>query len=218
MALLIGSSNITAERTGVGVNIPNNDIARLMYYLNAVCYTIDCNNDPDIQRFRDFKNWSYLSFDDQKALVILCYTFSPDVFDNKVFFHSNELCGNNSNQFYTINQVRSQLVAVESIIIAGQARQVNKIMTYTMSWMKNNYFDPIQRLATKLSRPPPAITYPSTTNYPRYTTPVIRQPTKKSSKYSCCCKCCTTFIIICVLVGIGIGIFFILRLRGIIKT
>jgi hypothetical protein len=218
MALVFMSNDISAERTGVTINVPNNDAARLMYYLECVCTSINCNDDPDIQRFTKYNNWAYLSIDDQAVLVILCYRFSPDVFDNRVFFQNDALCGDRLNEFYTINQIRNQVLATESIIIAGQVRQVNKIMTYKMAWMKTYYFDPMQRLVARLNRPPPppAITYTAPTNHQSYyTPPVIRPRANTSKKCSCCCKCCI-FIVILIIIGAGVGVYFILRQRGII--
>ena len=117
-----------------------------MYYFNCVCGAIDYT-DSDMQRFRNFRNWSSLSYTEIRLLVALCYTLSPDVFDDKVFFRSDALCGNSSNKFFEISQVSHQLLAVQSIVIAGQRRRVNKIMTYKMSWMHDYYFGPMRRLA-----------------------------------------------------------------------
>jgi hypothetical protein len=107
MAVVFGRNEIGIERTGVRVTVASNDTAKLMYYLSCVCNTIECNQDEDIRRFTDYRNWTRLSNEEQKLLVILCYTFSPDVFDDKVFFRSDALCGDLGNQFYTINHSRS---------------------------------------------------------------------------------------------------------------
>jgi hypothetical protein len=132
------------------INVPNNDVARLMYYLNSVCYTIEYN-DNNISRYRNCSNWSLLSNEEIRLLVVLCYTLSPDIFDNKVFFQSDALCGNSSNKFFEINQVRTQLLAVQSIAIAGRTYRVNKIMTYKMSWMQYYYLNPMKNLAQRLN-------------------------------------------------------------------
>jgi hypothetical protein len=172
MALAYQREEISVEVTGTVTTVPNNDVARLMYYLNCVCTVIDCNRDPDIQRFTNYRNWSYLNVSEQAELLVACYTFSPDVFDDRVFFHSDELCGDSSNEFYRINQVRHQLLAAESIVIAGQVREVNQIMTYKMSWMRNNYFEPMERLARRLGNASRA----TTTYGSVYTPSVVRQP------------------------------------------
>jgi len=199
MAVVFQRNEFSVECTSTSVTVPNNDVARLMYYLNCVCAAIDCNRDPDIQRFTNYRNWASLSIADKNALIVLCYTFSPDVFSNRVFFHSDELCGDSSNKFYRINQVRHQLLAAESIVIAGQVREVNQIMVYTMQWMRNNYFDPMKRLVSQLG------TSSQTTTYrPTYTPSVVRQPIRynKSSKCNFRCICWSLYCILCVIPGI----------------
>lgn len=61
MATFVQTDEIEFERTTVNTNVPDNDTARLMYYLDCVCTTIDCKDDADIQRFIDYKNWQQLS-------------------------------------------------------------------------------------------------------------------------------------------------------------
>jgi hypothetical protein len=119
-----------------------------MYYFNCVCITVSCDDDPEIRCFTNYRNWSRLSIDEQKRLLVLCYALSPDVFEDKVFFQSDALCQGSSNRFYEISQVRHQVLAVLTIIVAGRTRQVNKIMAYTMSWMHYCCIQPMQELST----------------------------------------------------------------------
>ena len=119
-----------------------------MYYFNCVCYVIQYN-DTDVSRLRNCNNWASLSSEDIRLLVALCATLSPDILDNKVFFHSDALCGNLPCKFFEISQVSNQLLAVESIIIAGRRYRVNKIMTYKLSWMYDYYINPMKRIAQK---------------------------------------------------------------------
>ena len=210
MALSYQRNEIEFKCTSEHVNVPNNDVARLMYYLNAVCYTIECDDHSDIQRFRDFHNWRSLSVEEQKALLLVCYAFSPDVLDNRVFFYSPALCGEYNNNFYTIDQVKSQLLATDSIVIAGRVREVNRIMAYQMPWMKMNYFEPMERLARVLANASQESAY-----RPRYTPHIIQQPIRNSSSSSCCTRrCCfiSSCVIYCIvvvlplLIGLIIGI------------
>jgi hypothetical protein len=134
--------------TTVAASVPNNDIARLMYYFNSVCSAIEYT-DNDMQRYRNCRNWSSLSYEEIRLLLVLCYTFSPDVFNNKVFFQSDALCDDFQNKFYEISQVSHRLLAVRSIVVAGRTRRVSSIMTYKMSWMRDYYFGPMQRLAQR---------------------------------------------------------------------
>ncbi|UJR21079.1 hypothetical protein I4U23_024179 [Adineta vaga] len=137
---------IGIESTGTKVSIPENDVAKLMYYFNCVCYVIEYD-DTDMQRYRDFNNWYLLSAREVRLLVALCYTLSPDVFDNKAFFRSDAMSASDVNKFYKINEVSHQVIAASSIVIAGRTRKVNRIMMYKMSWMHQYYFGPMRRLA-----------------------------------------------------------------------
>lgn len=150
MALAFNRNEIEMESKSQATTVADNDIAKLMYYLNSACYTIGCNNDPEIRRFTNWSNWNSLSIDEQQQLFVICNACSPDIFiNNKVFFQSDALCMNRSNEFYEISQVSNQLVASESIIIAGQIKKVNKIMTYKMCWMQQYYFEPMHRQAQR---------------------------------------------------------------------
>ncbi|CAF1129355.1 unnamed protein product [Didymodactylos carnosus] len=69
---------------------------------------------------------SYLSAAEDRMVLYLCYTLSPDVFEDKVFFQSDALCGNSGNRIYEIGQVQHTLVAAQSIVGAGRTRRVKK--------------------------------------------------------------------------------------------
>ena len=131
--------------TSSRVTVPDNDLARLMYYLNCVFTAIEYN-DQDVRKYRNYHNWSLLNNAEQRMVYLYASALSPDIFDGKVFFNSDQLCVDSSNKFYEFSQVRHQLLAVQSILVAGQTRQVKKIMTYKMSWITNCYYGPMQRL------------------------------------------------------------------------
>jgi hypothetical protein len=77
------------------------------------------------------------------------------MFEGKVFFQNDALCMDCSNEFYEISQISNQLVAAQSIIIAGRTRRVNNIMAYKMSWMRNNYLEPMRRQAQRFGKKKP---------------------------------------------------------------
>ena len=210
MAVYLQSNNVEIERTGVDVNVPHNDVARLMYYLECVCAALDCNDEPEMQRFTNYRNAARLSIDEQKVLLGLCHTFSPDVLNGTVFFRSDELCCTSANEFYTIHEVRGQLLAAESIIIAGRTLQVNKIMTYKMAWVETYFRAPIRRLTDRLTT---ASSQSDTVNHtPNYHPFDIEQPmpvrtrcTKGRVYASVCCIVTLVIVIIIIVISIVIG-------------
>ena len=146
----VNTTEIDNKRRTVSTTVPDNYISKLMYYLSCVCTAITCDKDEDICRFTNYTKSEELSNEEQKLLLTICYTFSPDVFEDKVFFHNRELCMEFSNEFYDINQVRQQLAPAESIPIADRTYQVIKVMVYKMSWMQKNYLEPVHGLEKQL--------------------------------------------------------------------
>jgi hypothetical protein len=100
-----------------------------------------------MKQYTDYDNYRWLTPYQRQRVFILCKVMSPDEFEDKVFFESDALCGPSlRNQFYEVTKVRHQVVAAHSIIIAGQRRQVKKIMAYKQSWMQYCYYEPMRRL------------------------------------------------------------------------
>ncbi|CAF1538041.1 unnamed protein product, partial [Rotaria sordida] len=126
---VFGSTEYDFQRFGSTANIPNADIARIMYYLDCVCTVIEYN-DNDIRRYRNYSNWRNMSDEEDRLIFLLAATLSPDELEDKVFFNVPDLCPDSTNAFYEIGQVRRQLMVVQSIVIGGQSRQVKKIMAY----------------------------------------------------------------------------------------
>ena len=134
---------------GHTANVSSNDVAKLMYYFSCVCTAVECDMTPQMRRLANHKNFMHMSINDIRLLIVLCYRFSPDMFEDKVFFQSDTLCGDYSNKFYEISQVSHNLLAVSSIVIAGQTQRVKQIMTYKRSWMVDYYMEPMLRLAQR---------------------------------------------------------------------
>ena len=165
-------------------------------------------------------------------LVYLCAALSPDVLMGKCIYPHEELCGDSTNEFFELSQVKTTLAATEHILIGGQQRQVKKIMTFKMSWLQTNYIEPmlhfINRIQSRGSsgsvrRPNnsrssiiqgdvsrPALTYPSVT------------PSTQLVRGGQCCGCSKTRCVVCfcliliLLVGIAVAIPFILQALEII--
>lgn len=147
---LFRTNNFEIEQTGQTTQVPNNDVAKCMYYLSCVCNTIECN-EGQIRRYTDYQNYWKLSNAEHEIVYKLCITLSPDEFEDKVFFESDAMCGNSGNEFYKIGQVQNRLLVVESLMVAGRTRRVTKIMTYKRHWMVNNYFAPMNQLANRFN-------------------------------------------------------------------
>ena len=96
MAVVAGRTQIGLKPTSHSVTVPNDNKAKLMYYLNCTCSVLQLD-DPRINRLTQYNNYR-LGGDETDALVALCYLLSPDVLLDKCIFHSEEMCGNSSNK------------------------------------------------------------------------------------------------------------------------
>nr|XP_022310021.1 uncharacterized protein LOC111115543 [Crassostrea virginica]XP_022310051.1 uncharacterized protein LOC111115557 [Crassostrea virginica] len=147
MALSLNNVRLHVKATGTTVQVPANPRAKLMYYLSCVCNALqlDTSDTRNIARLKDYQNYAFLTEDEKKQLLVFCAILSPDVLLNKVFFQNDS-----SNEFYDIGTVASHLVVSSSIVIGGQKKSIRKIMTFKMSWLQNNYLEPLQALAREL--------------------------------------------------------------------
>ena len=98
------------RKTGITASIPNNAKARCMYYLKTVSGLLDLDN-PNVHRLTNYERYWSLSDEETKTLLVLVLVLSPDELVNKVMFQSDEMCGDSSNEFYEISQVRTRLLS-----------------------------------------------------------------------------------------------------------
>ena len=77
MAANFGFNNLKVEAIGQNVTIPNNDVAKLMYYLSCVDTVINYN---EIDRLSDYENYDLLSVDSMTELFKLVLLFNPEIF------------------------------------------------------------------------------------------------------------------------------------------
>ncbi|XP_069119427.1 uncharacterized protein [Argopecten irradians] len=146
-----GRLQMNFRRTGFTVNVPNNPKARLMYYLNSICTVLDIGNEPGtrINRLKYYQNYLSLSENEVNQLISICALLPPDILIDKCIFQDDAMCGNNTNQFYTITENR--FFVSNSILIAGRHRSVKMIMTFKMEWLRRNYLEPIVMLKNQMA-------------------------------------------------------------------
>ena len=175
-AALLGKTEISVKKFGQACTVPNNAVAKLMYYFNCICVCVEPDQSATIRRLRDYNNYASLSSDEEAQLIALCLTLSPDKLMGTVLFPVDD-CGDSSNEFLELSAVSTRLVVAESLLIGGQRRRIKKIMMLTETWMERNYIEPLRSI---ICRPParPQIRYdPQPTRpQPRYDPPPRQQP------------------------------------------
>ena len=175
------------------VNVPDDDVARLMYYLSCVDTVIDYQ---EIDNLSDYQNYDLLTVDEMVELFKLVLLFNPKYFVEKGIFiiDENLLPDGLGNQFYQITDERIGLHVNNEIFIGGRTVQVLKVMACNMDWLIRNYFNPwknIFEMADQMERykkvyvpppPPPKIVYVQKPVYIPVETPKIYTPPPPKKK------------------------------------
>lgn len=143
-----GRTEIGIKKTSSPCTVPDDDRARLMYYLNCICSILDFGDTGEVRRLRQYNNY-YLSDEKERTLIALCYTLSPDVLNNKCIFNVENQ--DRGNAMYELSAVRTQFVVTPAIFIGGQQRRVTEIMTYTTAWIMRYWYHPMQVCSNTIS-------------------------------------------------------------------
>lgn len=141
------------KETGTTVTVPDNSIARLMYYLNC------CNSCLDVleSKLTQYRNYSYLSVDEKAAVVALSAILSPDELLNNCFIpveSGNPILRGSSNKFFELETATSVLGGTVRpsgvVMMEGKRVQVNKFMIVTRSWLESYFITPFQQESWRL--------------------------------------------------------------------
>ena len=181
MAAVIGSTQIHVKKTGTATTVPDNPIARLMYYFNCVCCCVEADDDYTTRRLRDYKNYSSLSSQEEAQLLILCLALSPDKLIGSIFLPASDDEDFNgcTNEFYELSAVSTRVLVSESLLVGGQQKKVRKIMKFKKAWIEQNFINPLRSIERGQSRPA-ASSRPALPSPPRR-----RPPPQRSNNNSC---------------------------------
>ena len=150
MAAIIGRTEIEIKKSpSTKADIPDNPIAKLMYYFNCICVCVEADDDPNIRRFRDYKNYYNLSQQEKAQLLALCLALSPDKLIGSIFFAVDDDSdfGGLTNHFFQVSAVSTKLIVAESLLIGGQQKKVRKIMKFKKSWVESYYLNPLRSIS-----------------------------------------------------------------------
>lgn len=140
-----------AENIGKTVTVPNDCVARLMYYLD--CFeTVTEFGIP--YALRDYSNYRSLDTDDKRNLLQICETLTIRVLQEAKLFimvAENQL-KDTSNEFYKLTKETQTVGLTREIMIAGKRVRAVKIMFFTRQWAERNYLTPMRELENQLTR------------------------------------------------------------------
>ena len=153
MAAVLRNVELGLKETGSPVTVPNHPQARLMFYLDCMCSVLSMDNSsPSLNALRDFRNYTRLSYSQVDELLVLCILLSPDVLLNKCIFLNEEMCRNSCNKFFELSAVSNQMLVTDSVLIGGQQRRVQKIMTFKEAFLRMDYIEPMDYYSQRLRR------------------------------------------------------------------
>ena len=81
--MLAQRHQIGIKETGSSCTVPNNNKAKLMYYLNCVASVLELDN-PNLYRLKNYQNYQNLDQEDTDALLLIVTMLSPDELIGKV--------------------------------------------------------------------------------------------------------------------------------------
>ena len=133
MSASFGMNKFSVQRIGVQVEVPNNNLARIMYYLSCVFNTIQYN---ESNKLSDYQHYYYLNEDEKKAVYALAVLLNPKLFlDANIFIlDDGTLTGNFGNEFFKITDERIGVHVNQELMIGGRSVKVLSIMACKRSW------------------------------------------------------------------------------------
>ena len=139
------------EMSTYRVTVPDDDIARLMYYLSCVDTVI---NYQEIDRLSDYKNYASLTHQELVLLFKLVMIFNPEYFVEKGVFiiNQNLLPYDLDNQFYQITDERIGIHVNSEMSIGGRTVKILRVMACNMDWLIRYYFKPWQNIFETANR------------------------------------------------------------------
>ena len=146
MQATLGLAKTEVKREGTKANIPNNDIAKLMYYLNCLVCVLQCD---DIgSKYTDYIHYYNLTEKEKEDVIEFALIFNPKILIelNIFILDSGPLLPEYNNEFYRIEDERIGIHANEQVVIGGRSIRVLKVMVCNKQWLEQNYFTPMKNI------------------------------------------------------------------------
>ena len=189
------------KATGQTASVPDDDVAKLMYYFNCVASVI---NYSGLDKLTNYKNYKSLTVDDMDLLFKFVLIFNPKIFvEAGIFLLADDLLPyGKDNEFYQITDERIGLYVDDQIALGGRTVKVLKVMACNKDWLIRNYYTPWLNIFEKANqyhgsdlrksyRPPQPPTGPLEFNGPIRKQKIKEpenppQPLPRHKSYNCC--------------------------------
>ena len=145
MCASLGFNKIRIKDDSVKTTVPDNDVARLMYYLKCVSTVL---NYKGFSQYTNYNKYYNLSRKEVNEVIQLANLFNPVILMRaKVFIPKEDL--DTGNRFFKITDESMNFHAIRQIVIVGITTKVLSIMLFKFSWLNKNYFLPLKRLTQR---------------------------------------------------------------------
>ena len=148
MALTLGYKSLKVEDNTVECHVPDNDTAKLMYYLSCVSTVIMYDK---ANKLTDYRNYDLLTIDEMADVYACAILLNPKMFlDAGIFIiNPNLLTRGLCNQFYKITDSRVGVHVNQEIAVGGVSVKVLQIMVCDQSWINKYYIRPLENLEAR---------------------------------------------------------------------
>ena len=142
MSLDMNYQSLDVQLTGSTTTVPDNDIAKLMYYLDCVFAVIQLDG---AEKFTNYHEYYSLTSEEEKVVLSYAGIFNPKIMvDNYLFLlDPRYIPEGKSNQFYELTDNRIGIHVNSEIMIGGVSRRVLQLMACSQEWLNRNYFYPV---------------------------------------------------------------------------
>ena len=130
---------------GVVADVPDNDVAKLIYYLSCVDTVINYN---ELDKICDYSNYNMLTLEDIDELINFALLLNPKIFisDGIFILDSNLLSKGKENKFYNIKDERISKKLNNEIVIGDKIVYVVKVMACNINWLNRIYYNPLKNI------------------------------------------------------------------------
>ena len=192
MSVNLKYQSLDIKPIGRKVTVPDNNLAKLMYYLYCVFKVIQYDQSS---RLTDFQRYYSLSKEEEQTVLGLVALFNPKIMTDLSLFivAPNLVPSGMTNEFYQITDDRIGVHVNSEVVIGGRVVKVLKIMACTEEWIYNNYINPAQ------SYTKPQLTSSSNYKSSNYNS-TNHKSTNNNDNNQGCCKSCIGLIVIIIII------------------
>ena len=129
--------------------VPENKLARLMYYLECVFTVIESDTD---KKYTNYGNFSSISELEEQTILNLVATYNIQLMKDLNLFkvEPDYVPVDKENEFYDITDERFKDSINSEVIIEEKARKVLKVMLCKQSWIFKNYEKPLREYGNRI--------------------------------------------------------------------